>query len=588
MKAFKILGLALGLSCGALGAQSFTSSEEALMVVRAENFPQTFEKWSASPLGQFCASKEMSAFLKPLQDWWAKNAETIQQELKLAQKPQLTEFLKGELMLSLDQLNIDYENKEADIYGYILIETGKNNKVSLAVVESLLKSLTEKDEKHERKDLRFMNHLFHTFSFNPKQDDTKDDLEFKKGLQLRFGQMDEVFYLGFGRAEVQEKKLNSIIPNLGKSKKPGNEIDMALNMLPINKLLIEGIKNGEATMKANPPQPGPAMFLQGLDWVKIISALGLLDFKNVKFATAQHAQYEKAVFNIELLQEPRGLMKMFLPEASMNLGEVPAWMPEDVITYQASSFPMSKWYGVIMAFMQQEVPMFAPIVMGQLDGLKQNFGVDLEKDIFGLFDDKLYQVVLDSKDPKDLNAMGEEIYVVKVKNGALLEQNLLKVLKMNPMLSLEAKPYMGGRCYEFPSNCMANVSPMLAFHSEYLIYSNRAVDVRTLMLSMATPPQKNLGQSRQMKAYRDILPERYQGFSYQNSNLLMRKILEMLGKNAEALNASMSDNEIKFDFNKLPKSEDVKVDLGSMMTVTKAQGLIINSEIYTPKVVVKK
>ena len=586
MKAFKILGLALGLSCGALGAQSFTSSEDALMVVRGENFPQTYEKWCASPWGQFIASKEMSSFFKPLQDWWAKSTESIQQELKLAQKPQLTDILKGELMLSLDQFNIDFDNKEGDIYGYVLIETGKNNKTSMAIVESMLKSLTEKDAKSERKDLRFMNQLFHTFSFNAEQTDS--DFKFKKGLQLRFGQMDEVFYLGFGRAEVQEKKLSSIIPNLGKSKKPSNEFEMALNMVPINKLIIAGLKNGEATMKANPPQPGPAMFLQGLDWVKIVSALGLLDFKSLKLAEVQHAQYEKAVLSLEFLQEPRGLMKMFLPDASMNVGEVPAWMPEDVITYQASSLPMSKWYGVIMAFMQQEVPMFAPMLVGQLDALKQNFGVDIEKDIFGLFDDKIYQLVLNAKDPKDLNAMGEEIYVVKVKNGALLEQNLLKVLKMNPMLSLEAKPYMGGRCYEFPANPMAKVTPMLAFHSEYLLYSNRAVDVRSLMLSMATPPQKSLAQSRQLKSYREVLPERYQALRFQNSNLLIRKILEMLGKNAETLNAGMADKDIKFDFTKLPKPEDVKLDFGTIMTVTKVQGLVVNSEIYAPKVVVKK
>jgi hypothetical protein len=402
--------------------------------------------------------------------------------------------------------------------------------------------------------------------------------------------MKNMAYIGIAKKKDHENTLRRIISLMKKSKEKKQEspeMTMKINMEDINALIVKGLSEAEKKQKKTAPTPGPAMMLQGLDFEKVVRSLGLLDFKSISMATVEHSKFEKFSTKVLMKQSPRGIISMFVPTASIHLGSIPEWVPNDIITYQATAIPVSSWYDTIMSFMQQELPMMAPMVQMQLGSLKQSMGLDLKRDLFDLFGDQLYQVGFEQDKNTPLEQVGQTVAVFSLKNGTKVEQNLLKIFGMAPMLKLEPVSYMEGTYYSVGPK-LNGLQNTIGFHKNYFLFAQNTEDIKKVIRLISRPSPKGLAKSKAFLEYRKLLPARYQQLSFQSLDRTFLSLIQILKANQGMISQGMKKWPFQLDFSKLPGKEAFDDQFGHVLNVSVSKGDVLYSENYSKKVIVNE
>ena len=566
-----------GILCSSMALHAYEADKGAVMTLHFDDLHRTAAKYENSPWGEFWNSSQMVQFRKPFDKWWEDGAKELQKELKLSKEPKILDMFQGEVLFSLENFEMDFSKEVFDISFFLVFDSGKKSQLVDALKKKMLEE-AEEAKKSRRKDVTFMGHRFH--SIQPEPSSIKGKTKPKAGLEVRFGTMGEKSYFGMGDKPFHEKSIRRIL----KSKKGSpNEFRLSVMMAKLNTFFESALMKAQEEQKAKPPAPGPMMFMQGMNFVEIIQAMGFLDFESIKVHSLENKKYEQAISSIKLKRPARGFLKMFLPSSSQHVGDIPNWVPENAISFQASSLPISSWYAGVMEMIRTELPQFSPMVQAQMSMLKQNMGLDLEKGFFDLFDDLLYQLSFEQGENVSPEQFGQNVMVFPLKDGSAFEKSFKSLLSMNPALQLEPQDYMGGKIYQFPSS-LSEASPTLAFFRNMGIFSQASSsDVKTVMRYLKKAPKKSLLKSKAFNEYRSLLPDRYQQVTFQNSDLMIESLFGFFRDQGPVLQATMDSWPFQLDFSALPKPGSFDGEFGNVFGFTEMKGLIIETQAFSDK-----
>ena len=583
-KHLKKILCASALSITALQAQLLVPSPDAMIHLHMGDIEYSMEKWEVSPFGELWDSKEMASFRKPFDTWMDNGLEKLQQELHLDDTPELSDLFTGELLFSLENFDFSGDDfKQMSTQVYLAFQCDEDSDLLEAIKDQLLEKM-KKNKKSKRRDVTFMGHLFHTQDI--PQEKSADQPTFQKGLELRFGIMDDIAYIGVASKKKHEEVIRRILSSRKGWKKKADEapeMTFSMNMEGINALILKALAEDQKKQKDAPPQPGPAMFLQGMDFGKVFQGLGLLDFNTISMATAEHPDFEKLDTTVTMNQTPRGFVSMFVPNAKTHLGAIPQWIPEDVLTYQGTAIPVSTWFDTIMTFLKQELPMFAPMVEMQLGNIEQSMGLNLKRDLFDQFGDQFYQVGFEQDKNTPLEQVGQATTVFTLKDGDTVEKNLFKLLAMAPMPKLEPVKYMGGQYYTIGPKT-DGLQATMAFHKNHFLFAQSPDDIKKVIRLINKPNSKSLAKSKAFSVYKKLLPDRYQQLSFQNLDRSILSIFNLLKANQPMIAMTMANWPFQLDFSKLPGKESFHGQFGDVMSFTVSKGTVIHAEAFSKKV----
>jgi hypothetical protein len=574
------------LSLTVLQAQVLVPSADAMVNVYMGDIEHSSAKWEASPFGELWQSKQMASFKKPFDTWIEKSLKDLQEKLHLKESPSMSDLFTGELLFSLSDLDFSGEElKQATTHTYLAFECDGKNKLLEAIQDQILEA-SKKNKESKRRDVKFMGHSFHTQTL--PQSKSNNGTVLNKALELRFGVMKNIAYIGVANKKDHEATLRRILASQkSKSSKKAHyapEMTFTMNMSGINELILKGLAEAQRKQNESPAQPGPAMFLKSMDFAKVVKSLGLLDFSHVSMVTAEHPEFEKIESTVLMSQEPRGFISMFVPNATTHLGAIPNWVPENVLSFDGAAIPVSTWYDTIMTFLQQEMPMMAPMLQAQLGGLKKSMGLDLKRDLFDQFGDQFYQIGFEQDKNTPLEQMGQTTMVFTLKNGEMVEENLFKLLAMAPLpTKLEAVKYMGGQYYTLGAKANG-LQSTIGFHKNHFMFAQSPEDIKKVIRLINKPSPKSLVKSKSFSTYRKLLPDRYQQMSFQNLDRSILGIFNLLKSNQAVLTMTMAKWPFQLDFSKLPGVEVFHDQFGNVMSFTVSKGTKITSEAYSKKI----
>lgn len=550
--------------------------DKEIFRLEAQDFPQLQTHLNESPLMLFWNSPAMENFRKPFDKDLEKTLKEIQQDLKLSEKPVLSDVFKGEVNVVLNNLNISVqENKLLSMGAYFIFDGGSsNNMLAEKIKEKMISKIEEseiKDGEKTRKDIKFMGEKFTTFTNTTKEKKSKkDQLVLPKNFQIWFGSINGYYYLGVGTKPEIEKTLTQLIKSIRKnsaSKKTTlvqPSLKTSFKFGPILPMIHDAIekaqKKKDEQEKSGKMRPGPGAMMTGIQLRKLFEATGLLDLNEMKM----NINFDKAGmdgnFTMGMTQPFRGIWKLFLVSSlEEKATPFPNWLPEDTLTVTTMRFPISSWYTTIMDFLSQELPMIAGMVQQNMGGLKSQ-GMDLNKDIFQLFDDSFLGVQLtdSAKDP----LVDTTVNMIKLKNGMTFEKNLLKVLSIFPLpLKLTPEEYMGGKVY--PISTAGPSQSVVAFVKNWLLIGNSKSAVQKVIRLINHPPKKSLVDSRHFKVLSKEIPSHSHSISFNNMNEMLKDIISKLKKVPVRKQKDGDNSSNKMDFSKLPDPNDITIDLGS-------------------------
>ncbi len=557
----------------------FICSLNASEIIHFEisDVPTLKKRSMEDPIIKFWYSDQMENFRKPLTKIMTESFNEKREELKIPEID-IAELFQGKLVFSLSNFEISLDDQNVKNFNAsLLIETGSKSKESKSIVELLLKKIDEsikETPKVKRKDFSIQNIMFHTYNF---ASDKTDSL-------FSVAQLKNHLYFSLASKEDLKKNINQLLPTLNKTSTRATDISFNFNMLPLNKIFSQALDHTSKKMKANMGKgkgpSGPFAMAGMLDWKKIVTALGFLDLKNISYDCKFLSKGTVNNLGLDLIQEPRGFIEMFLPTVQSQLEPFPKWVPENVATYNAQTIPMSQWYTILLDFTRSELPMFAPMILMQLDSLKNSIGLDLQSDFFDLFNDELIQIDLSSKKISLQN--GNRVILCGVKDSSKFEASLTKLMGMIPSYKLNPFEYMGAKMYpllEMPNK--EGVLPTLAFYKNYFMFSTTQESTQDVIRLLKNNAKKPLLQSKLIKPFLADTPSKLQSISFNNLTVVIKNLLNMVHSNSNTFNAVLKNNPLKIDLSNLPTSDEIDTDFGCMYGYSTRTRTSVKSVIKT-------
>lgn len=545
-----------------LWAGSDTSSGDILKL-HVKDVSRLVELGEDSPYMRFWKSESMKALRSKIEENYKKSMAEFQKEVSLNEKPDFTKLVKGELILALTDIEVDLKKEKLGSFAtYLTFDGGKGkNDLAEQLFKTVLKSMDEEAKKgHPRKDVRYMDVLFHTSKQKAKGKNAK---KMPEDTQLMIGKINQYYFMGLGQDKKLKKVLAQLIPSIRASKKANfkEDVRFMFNMEPVNKIMEQALEKAEEDkakkLAAGKQGKNPmAMMMAGVDIVKVVKALGLLDLKNMKFRSRMSKGSGRHLAELNFNHDSRGIWNLFLPGENEGVEGIPSWVPSDVQMVAVSAFPISGWYDTIIDFINTELPMLSPMVMGQMNQFKQMLSLDLKKDIFSLFTDRIIQLQFKAEQKSALSQ--RDVYMLGVRDSKKLEAGLLKLAGMAPMLALKPEEYMGGRTYQLPGK--PGNKPGLAFAENFLIFATRFEDVKKVMRLTSGKPMSALVKSRELENHLKKLPKVVQSISYMDMNKMVKSILGLTKSAFSRKNGVGAEGQELIDL--LPGPEMVKEDFG--------------------------
>ena len=554
---------------------SLSASE--IISFEISDVPTLKKRSMEDPIIKFWYSEQMESFRKPLAKLISEKYEEKQKELKLPEID-ISNLFQGRLKFSLSNLDVSVDNKKVKSFNaYLLIETGSKSKESQSIVDLMLKNIDKKIKetpKIKRKDFSIKGTLFHSYNF---------DSEITDSL-FCFAQMKNYLYFSLATKADLQKNINQLLPTLNKPSAQLSDIDFNFNILPLNKIFAQLLdstsKDLKAKMSSGKGPAGPLGMAGMLDWNKIVSALGFLDLKHISYDCKFLPKGTINNIQLDLIQEPRGFMKMFIPTMGSQIEPFPKWVPENVATYNAQTIPMSQWYNILLDLAKSELPMFAPMILGQLESLKTSIGLDIQSDLFDLFSDELIQIDLSSKKISLEN--GNRVILCGVKDSTKFEASLTKILGMIPTYKLNPFDYMGAKMYpllEKPNK--EGILPTLAFYKNYFMFSTTQESTQDVIRLLKNNAKKPLLRSKLVKPFLAETPSQIQSITFSNLTVVIKNLLNMVQSNSETLKGVLKNNPLNIDLSDLPNGDELTTDFGCMYGYSTRTSKSIKSVIKT-------
>ncbi|MBF0196824.1 MAG: hypothetical protein HQL32_03905 [Planctomycetes bacterium] len=564
----------------------YPKDSKALARIHIDNLPKMVEQSKSHNFYAFWTSKEMEAFRTPIEKWYNEKVEELAKENKLKKTPELQDLFKGEILFMWDLLDFNVKEENLNFNAYLVFDCGsKDNPIAKALIEKVLSSMEEDKENPPRKDIRFRSHLFHTMILPQKE---SKDYDLEEDHRLQFGMIGQHLYVGMGAIGKQEATLSRIIPAIGKAKKsyPYTGLSMDVKLTQVWDLVNQALDKAQNEMKDQPAAPGPAMFMKSMNFKSAMASLGVMDIDSFSLNSRMEKNFDVTTTKLQLSHEARGLLKMVLPSDKVENLEIPDWVPGDLNTYTGQTIALSSWVEVITGFLQKELPMFAPMVMMQLNNMRDTMGVDIDKDLFAYFDDTAYTLELNTNKQSNnemQNVNLNQVVAMGLKNGQKFHENLLKLLTMIPGAKMEGTEYMGGTIYPFVQNPSAPIQPTIAFTKNYLIYSHLPEQARTVMRLINKGPRQKLSATPAFASKLKMLPSHYHVLTFTNLNQLIKSFITMVRKVDSSTMGNKDDDEFdgpEIDFKLLPDPKDITHDFGSIFGYGLMEGKTLTGKYY--------
>lgn len=549
-----------------LHADFYQHQKSSIFSLQISNYQKLLNSFKDSPEGQFWYSKEMQAFRKPLEDSLDQQYQKLSKEAHLPQGSSLLDLFNGKFMLDFSNLKYSTsENRIEEISIALIFEREPTSKL----YNALLKYISENEDlKQNRKDIKHQGISFRTFLLNKIPHSTSSLKNTTKNLQLSIGSIGNHTVIHLGNPNNALQQLSFYVQNI-KAKKfisSKDDFNLQMNYLPIWHLIESLLDKTQQDLQEKMTKgqlQGQQMFLAGLQLKPLTQALGIFDIKSFNLSFSHMAKGLHGKSSLKFSDKPKGLCKFFIPNAHPYAAPIPNWLPEDVWVASSHRVPISNYLTIIKDFINKQIPLYAPFILGKLQQTQISSGIDLEKDIFHLSDDQLYQVQLASKDKLVSLEKNRDIYFLTLKNKQKFENNFIKWLSSLPFFKPSKSEYKGSTWYTIHKSGSVNESIIFAFYQKYFIVTAAKDDLQQFITLMQKSPKNLLSKSKKFQSYFSNLPRKNHGVTYQNINLIIRSIIKFLKSNTQ-LNASAHS---LFNPKLLPNIDQMKIDFGTSLHV---------------------
>jgi len=240
---------------------------------------------------------------------------------------------------------------------------------------------------------------------------------------------------------------------------------------------------------------------------------------------------------------------------------------------------MNEWYNIFVEIVQKEMPIFAPAILMNVERLKTEKGIDLQKDFFDLFSNELIQIDLSQEEITLDNS--NRVILCGIKDSEKFEESFLGMMSMIPTMKLESVNYMGAKVYPLKEGTDEKSQPAIAFYKNYFIYSPSLDSINNIIRHIKKTPKKALVNSKLTKPFQDDMPSKVQGVGFNNLTIVIKNLLNLIHSNKGVLGNAFRSSPVKIKLSDLPKSEEIEDDLGVIFGYSIRNNLSIRSIVET-------
>lgn len=432
----------------------------APMILHVRDLSAVLENWQHTPFAKMWADPQIRAFFAPaaelLNDPEAEKGFAQLQEATGMAPAELIRLLPGEFVFAMMNLPSAGDEEAGltpqGIFGAVL---GENREK----IEELIEQAREKNDTDGSVTEEFQGETLYVQM-------EKDEATGETREEGAWAIVDDIIWFGTPKTSLQE-----IIANYKRGgadrpvttsegfaavyrRDPEAQAAIYVDLGRLVELVRAGIAHEQAAEQAEAAAlateegggavPQPSMMQQmGLTPDVIVKALGL-DALRGFYGTFRVSEPAIAMTMGVTWTEQRGLLRL------LAYGDAPAPQPHFVppgwSAVNATRFRISEVLEAIKEVARNANPMLEFMLTQQLDGLKQQTGVDLEKDFFGSFGDEL---VVASSYPKNgvTNPMmpGETLLALPLANAESFTRVLDVAWSMAPMIAqqFQNREYLG-------------------------------------------------------------------------------------------------------------------------------------------------
>ena len=335
--------------------------------------------------------------------------------------------------------------------------------------------------------------------------------------------------------------------------------------------LVDFAMGGLQIAAAEAPDWPAELNLEGLD--RAITALGLRSVKAVGFTSSY--EDEKTVtrsFAYSPAAERRGIFAGAAKNVDMSFLK---WVPVDATSVSAMRLDTGIVYSSLIDALRAYDSDMASAILSELDSAEQQFGVNLEEDLFGALGD---QIVWWSEGIQNLMSPTPDMaIVVPVNDGERLLANLQRASSMSEGLfefpNSERRGVETWRLEVNPAGLDAEIlqligmmTPSFTFKDGYLVVAFSPGDVRKAVQRMdrEDDPKGDIRSHAEFAAYLGTLNQQgVQSFAWQDWRVGFENAYSVA---VTMLNIGISADQLPVDLTLLPEAETLSQHLFSALS----------------------
>ncbi len=569
MKKFTLMALALTtFFCGEILA--FQSSPESIIQLQINDFGRGQTAVKQSAWQAYWTSKSMAKIREPVEAWRDKEMKAALLQAGLPEDTKMADLLSGEVLFQLHEFSLAVpEGKDKPMLNEVVVSLFLESKMDKWIDFLFAKAI--KDHEAKKGSVRSdatAGASIKILSGGDMSLDKNGQPVSLKPMELWLGKKDNSYFVVAGPADAVKQTVIYTLAKSSRASKDLGQVSLRLNKFNSNVqelLSIAAKKMQQQAMEGK--LQGPMAMAAGLDLPHMINALGILDLKKVELSVNYDKTAKSLMVNseVDFLQAPRGLVKLFMPDNLASVLPVPAWVPGDVIRYSAQRLPLSQWFNIITGYIGTELPMMAPMVMGQIQMFGQQQGVDLNADLFSQSADTLHviQLKVPAGEKPDLGA----VYVLELKNGLQFKKGLHALLSSIPMMGITEKKDSDAEWLLMTSMMdPTQVKFSMAFSKDKLVMGVTKEMVEGVLHRAQGGKGMDLTKNPEYAKFASFLPAKVQMLQYLDTDGAVESIILFLQSHAEEFQPKLKDLPFQIQLSDLATPQKAGVKLGSGMS----------------------
>ena len=347
----------------------------------------------------------------------------------------------------------------------------------------------------------------------------------------------------------------------------GAELEAYLDLDAIADFAISGMR----ILATETPDWPVELSVDGLE--RAITAFGLRSIKTLGLTSSY--EDEKTVTRLFAYAPEAERKGIFAGEAKNVDMSFLKWVPVDATSVSAMRLDTGVVYSSLVAALRANDPQMADAILGQLSAVEQEFGVNVEEDLFGALGD---QIVWWSEGIQNLMAPTPDMaIVVAVSDEERLLANLLRASEMSQgLFGFPSSERRGVKTWRLDVNpvgldpeilqVVEMATPSFTFKDGYLVVAFSPGDVRKAVQRMdrEDDPKGDIRSHAEFKAYLGTLDQQQvQIFAWQDWRVGFENAYSAA---ATMLNIGISADQLPVDLTLLPEAETLSQHLFSSLS----------------------